>query len=287
MKETARVSYRFLRQEVWNNLLLFPFYNRRFQALQREARRSQSHTYTRFYRSEGQLRALTEQVIPFIQSGLDGAGNEPVQINIMAGSNGAEAVTITSVLLKECPGLNFRVHCSDLHESTVAQARSGIYELSEVDNTGVPEDFIERTFQKTGQHLRVRPDILDRITFFQANIVSDPLPKLYPPGDLVFMQNVLFHLEDTDARSAFSNCLAIAKPRSAFFLDGMPLEMRVELTRAANLEPLNYQVKKIHQDARKHVPDDWWNFYYGSEPYLFFRMNKLYRYGTIFLKQYE
>ncbi|WP_320821971.1 CheR family methyltransferase [Reinekea sp.] len=246
-------------------------------------RPSQNHTYTAFNRSPGQMEALIGPVLRFISRAADGPRQTPLQINVMAGSIGAEAYTLASTLLSLRPNIDFQIHCSDLHDENVARCYEGIYSAEEVLATGLPERFFRTTFERENGFYRVKPAIRKRVTFFKADIVTDPLAQLYPPGDILFVQNVLFHLDCSAAHRAFTNALSTAKTHHALFIDGMSLDMRVDLTRQHQLMPLEYKIRAIHQHARRHVPEDWWNYYFGAEPYLFFKADRKRRYSTIFL----
>lgn len=282
--ESFKLIYRLLRQQIFYNVLLYPYAKVKHSRLTRKVQPSQQHTYTAFYRSPGQISALLGPVMYFLGRNPEYRKDQMLQINILAGSTGAEAYTLASVLLKKFKGLNFQIHCSDLHQHTVLKAQLGEYTAAEIKGINVPEEFIADTFDNHGDSFLIKPFIKKRVMFFCADIVADDLSIKYPAGDIIFIQNVLFHLKNNQIRTAFFNGLSIAKKHSVIFCDGMPLDKRVQLTRVSNLEPLNYQVKQIHEYARQHVPIDWWNYYYGAEPYLFFKKDKIRRYCTIFLR---
>ncbi|WP_320823902.1 CheR family methyltransferase [Reinekea sp.] len=274
---------RFLRDEIYYNLILYPIVIRKQRKLLAGCRPSQSHTYTAFNRSPGQMEALIGPVLDFIAKAANGPSQTPLQINVMAGSIGAEAYTLASTLLSLRPDIDFHIHCSDLHDETVARSIEGIYSADDVRATQLPERFFSTTFDRIDGFYRVKPAIRKRVTFFKADIVTDPLAQLYPPGDILFLQNVLFHLDCHAAHRAFINVLSAGKTHHALFIDGMSLDMRVNLTRQHQLVPLEYKIRAIHQHARRHVPEDWWNYYFGAEPYLFFKPDRKRRYSTIFL----
>jgi len=106
----------FLRTDIYYNLILYPLVSRKQRKLLAECRPNQSHTYTSFNRSPGQLEALIGPVLNFITQGAHSPGQTPLQINVMAGSIGAEAYTLASTLLTLRPDVDFHIHCSDLHE---------------------------------------------------------------------------------------------------------------------------------------------------------------------------
>lgn len=274
----------FLRTDIYYNLILYPLVSRKQHQLLARCRPCQSHTYTAFNRSPGQLEALIGPVLDFIARGSGSPAQAPLQINVMAGSIGAEAYTLASTLLSLRPDIDFHIHCSDLNEATVTRGLEGIYSADEVMAGQLPERFFRNTFDRVDGFYRVKSAIRKRVTFFKADIITDPLANLYPPGDILFLQNVLFHLEYNAAHRAFNNALSTGKTHHALFIDGMSLDMRVELTHRHQLVPLDYKIRAIHQHARRHVPEDWWNYYFGAEPYLFFKPERQRRYSTIFFR---
>lgn len=278
-RQLARSAYRWLKHDVLLGTLLVPYGRARQRELLQSVERSNSHTYTSFYRSPLQLEALVGPVLSHLQSrGI----NEP-SILIFAGSNGAEAYTVASELMFRRPDLRFSIRATDLHAHTVEQARKGSYSLAEITQSlTVPQDFLERTFDRDRERYVVKPAIRAQVTFEQADLLDAQLPDRFAPADIVFAQNVLFHMPPALARRAFASILRFLKPSSVLFLDGMELDMRVELTQQAGLQPLEYKVKDIYEYSRKHVPTKWWEYYFGSEPYYPFEPDKVARYATIF-----
>lgn len=273
---------RFLRSKLYYGRLLLPRMRAKHRKLLASADRSDSYTYTWFHRSPAQLDALTGPVIDHVVS----LGGAPVSINVFAGSNGSEAYTIASRLMARRPDLDFSIKASDLQAEMVERATAAVYTLDEItQGLEVPEAFLERTFEKVGNLYAVKADIRSRVTFVQASLLEQQqLDQQFEQADVVFAQNVLFHMPPHLARQAFANIVRFLKPRSALFLDGMELDMRVELTKAADLRPLRFKIKEIYEYSRRQVPDDWWRYYYGTEPFSRFSRQATRRYATIFLK---
>lgn len=271
--------YSFLKNDVLIGFLLVPYGRMRQRALRDNAERSDSHIYTSFYRSPLQLEALVGPVL----SHLERIGVRSPSILLLAGSIGAEAYTIASELKSRRPDLDFQIRASDLHAHTVQYARDASYTLEEIcQGLPVPEDFMQRTFDKVGDRYIVKPEIRSRVSFEQADLLSPELPKQFAPADIVFAQNVLFHMPPPMARQAFAAIAQLLKPGGVLFIEGMELDMRSSLTQAAGLEPLGYKVKEIYNYSRRHIPTRWWRYYFGNEPYFEFAKDKLARYSTIF-----
>ena len=267
--------------QLFYNFLYYPIACIKKRQAERDIPKSDSHTYTAFYRSPGQLDLLVGAVAEYLGVGKN-SQNRSLIINVVAGSSGAEAYSMASVLLAKFPDLDFEIFSSDLHDATVAKGKAGVYAADEINKLEIPEEFINNTFDFDGKAYRVKDHIRRKVRFFKANIIADDLGQIYPKGDIICIQNVLFHLADLAAYQAFTNTLATAKEKSVIFMDGMSLSMRLRLVRQHKLVPFTENLKQIHEEARRHIPRDWWNYYYGLEPYLFFIPNKSKRYGTVF-----
>jgi chemotaxis protein methyltransferase CheR len=279
----VRDVYRFANVDVLHGTLLYPYGRMRHKALLSSANRSQSHTYTVFYRVPAQLEVLTGAVMDYLYR--DRRAGERLIINLFACSTGAEAYTVASVLLKSFPQLDFKIHASDLHQEMVDKATAARYSRDEVlHSDDITDAFIESTFDRDGESFLVKPEVKSHVVFSQANLLDDSLSSRFQPADVVFVQNVLFHLDPVSARKAFANVTQFLKPKSALFVDGADLDLKVELTRAAKLEPLEASHREIYQQTRKHIGAQWWKYYYGAEPYSVFRRDRIRRYSTVYLK---
>ncbi|MDX2086933.1 MAG: CheR family methyltransferase [Kofleriaceae bacterium] len=269
-------AYRFLKDEVLFGTLLYRYGVERHRELQQQATRSQRHTYTCFYRSPGQLEALVGPVLAWLA---------PTQLNIhvFASSTGAEPYTIASVLARHAPALDFHITASDLHEEMVDLARTAIYPVRDVLRRAPPATFLADTFERYGDSYRVRSELRTRVRIQRADLLDPAVADQVDPADIVFAQNVFCHLSPAQTRLAFRHVTRCLRPRAALFIDGMDLDLREELTSARGLIPLDFKIREIHGEARGHIGDRWWNYYYGLEPYLRWHPNSARRYGTIFL----
>jgi chemotaxis protein methyltransferase CheR len=274
--------YRFLKVTLLYNTLLYPYGRWRHKRVHRTAPRSQAHTYTSFRRAPAQLDALTQAVVPFITRARP---EGPVSVLIFACSNGAEPYTIAAALTQALPQLDFHIHASDLHREMVDKARAGRYSRDEVlDGEHVTPEFVAGLFDADGDGYVVKPAIKARVSFAEANLLDADLVKQFEPADIVFVQNVLFHLPVDMADAAFESVCRFLKPRSALFVDGMDLDRKAALTEAHGLEPLEFKHREIYAQSRAHIALAWWRQYYGCEPYMPLRRHRVRRYSTIFLR---
>jgi len=219
MKQTIR---KILEQPMLEQLIL-PY--RRFQhrKLLKRAIRSDSHTYTSFYRSPLQLQALVGPIIDSIDSAKK--TEDPINILLFACSNGAEPYTIASAIRKQRPAANFHIEASDLHESMVEKARSGCYSYEEIaQGKPIPQSFIDTTFDKVGENYHVKQAIKEHVNYGVANLLDTKELSNYAPADIVVLQNVLFHMDQHMAEQVFNNVITLMKPSAYLFIDGMGLD---------------------------------------------------------------
>jgi chemotaxis methyl-accepting protein methylase len=279
--KVAKTSFLYLRDQLIFNYLLYPYGKYRFNQISRSKKKSQNHTYTSFYRSPLQLKVLTS----YIQK----CSLDNFEIAVFAGSNGAEAYTIASHLTMSLPKLNFKIYSSDLHVENINIAKKGIYQKSNLRFLGdIPNEFISNTFVQEGESYLIKPKIKDRVHFSVEDLLAPDFLEKHKNGyEIIFLQNVLFHLEDCDAQDTFERVIKLVKPGGLIFIDGMNLDMREKLTQQHRLIPIFDQMENIYSYSRKHIPRDWWNYYYGCEPINIFNRKKIFRYCTIFSKPLE
>ncbi|RDC72553.1 hypothetical protein DLJ49_10015 [Rhodovulum sp. 12E13] len=261
---------------------LLPYALLRHRLLLRRCRHTDRHTYTAFLRSPAQLRLLAGPVIDFLRPG--GAGDDRLDIVLVACSNGAEAYTIASWLHRHRPELDFRIRASDLHPEMVARARAARYSAAEVlHGPFMTRAFLSDTFIEQGAEFVVRPEIRARVEVEQADLLdAERLRARFGPAPLVVAQNVLFHLPEPAAERAFAALTVLLAPRAALMVAGMNLDLRARLTAEAGLAPFAQDVRRIHQEGRAHTPPHWWRVPWGAEPYLPLRRDPVRRYATVY-----
>lgn len=243
----------------------------------------QSFTYTQFYRLPTQYAALTGPVVDF----LGGATREnPLRIVVVACSMGAEAYSIASVLRQRHPQLAFEVDAFDIDRGVIEIARSATYEVDWVRRKDhVTAEFTAATFDEIEGRFVVRPEIARHVRCRVGDILDTQAVSRIAAADVVYAQNMMCNMQRPMARRAFTNIARLLAPRAALFVDGMDLDMRSSMTRALGLEPLDWQVERIHEEARqvRGLRYPW--FATGLEPFDAGRRDRVRRYATVFLKR--
>ena len=242
----------------------------------------QSFTYTQFFRLPTQYAALTGPVLDFV-GGAQAA--RTLRIVVVACSMGAEAYSIASLLRLRHPRLDFEIEAFDIDPGVIEFAKGASYDPDWVLRKGhVTPDLVAATFEAVDRKLVVRPDVAGRVRFTTGDILDAGSLKSVPAADVVYAQNMMCNMRRPMARRAFENVCTLMAPRSALVVDGVDLDMRADLTRAQGLEPLDYEVERIHGEARAVRGPRYPWFATGLEPFEAGRDDRARRYATIFLR---
>jgi len=182
--------------------------------------------------------------------------------------------------------VSFRVHAIDINEEILNKAKSASYSSEEVlNNKIITDNFINTTFHKENDRYTIRENISQHVDFGVADITGEDLISVCGTADVLFVQNVIFHMKPVVQERTFRNICKLLNPRAALFVDGMDLSIRTRLTRKMKLVPLEYEIEKIHNEARRARAVGWPYSYWGLEPLSKSRKEWQRRYATIFLKK--
>jgi chemotaxis methyl-accepting protein methylase len=243
-------------------------------------KRINSH-FTGFVRLPTQFEALSGPVISALSQKICTA--KRLQIAVLGCSNGAEAYSVASILRRRHPNLDFDVRGYDIDPDCVQIAKGGRYHTDEIFNNRVlPRDFVCSTFNQIDGAFVVKEDIARHVRFDVCDVRSRYLFDTVGPCDIVFAQNVIFHLKRPVARMALRNIATLLRRGSALFIDGVDLDVRARFTEQMGLHPLTYELEQIHNEARRARGVGWPYQYWGLEPFLDVP-DPARRYATIFL----
>jgi len=238
--------------------------------------------FTQFLRLPTQYEALAGPVMDFL---LSDRIERPLKITVLGCSNGAEVYSIASVLHMSAPAVQIDIGGYDIVGEAIEKAKRAEYESQKIfNNNTITQAFVNETFTRKESLYNVKADIAANVHFDVGDVLDPALKEVAGASDIVYAQNVLVHLKPSMAIKAFRNIHSLLKPRAALFIDGMDLGMKVKLTRRYRLIPLEYEIEKIHNEARKTRGYAWPYMYWGLEPYVTSRRNSVRRYATIFYK---
>jgi chemotaxis protein methyltransferase CheR len=238
--------------------------------------------FTGFLRLATQFDLLVGPAVTMLHG--DDRHAPPLSICVLGCSNGAEAFTIASVLMRYHPELAFQVRGYDIEPGCVEKARLARYQPDEIfNNKVITDDFVRATFDREHDTYLVKPHIAARVRFGVADVLSRDLLRTVGPCDIVFAQNFLFHLKPALARRAFDNILRLLRPGSLLFADGVDLDLRQRIVTRRGLIPVDYEIERIHNEARRARSVGWPYHYWGLEPFMTSRKHWKQRYATVFV----
>jgi len=146
---------------------------------------------TSFFRNPDVFDVLHETVYPRIIG--DRSSSEPVRVWVPGCSTGEEtyshAITLVEMLSELRVEMPIQIFGTDLSETAIQRARSGIYKESIANE--VSETRLRRFFRKGPAGYQISKSIRDMCVFARQNVFSDPP---FSRMDLISCRNVLIYL---------------------------------------------------------------------------------------------
>ena len=147
---------------------------------------------TTFFRDTQSFDVLCTTLLPALVS--KKTINEPLRIWVAGCATGEEAYSI-AICLQELLGdkataMKIQVFATDISETAIAKARTGIYRPAELANVSASR--LQQFFTKQEGNYQVSKSIRDMCVFAQHNLLKDPP---FSKIDLVSCRNVMIYLE--------------------------------------------------------------------------------------------
>ena len=153
---------------------------------------------TALFRDPAPWKYLDEHVLPKLLEDVGDAGE--IRIWSAGCASGEEAYSIAMLLVRHLGEAAFRdrvkIYATDVDEDALNTARQAQYAPKEIQ--GVPQDLLERCFERTNQHFAFRKDLRRSLIFGRNDLVQDaPISRI----DLLLCRNVLMYFTaETQAR---------------------------------------------------------------------------------------
>jgi two-component system CheB/CheR fusion protein len=146
---------------------------------------------TRFFREPESFKMLANEVFPAIWKARQ--GDAPLRIWVPACSTGEEPYSVAMTLMEyvdqQTESVPIQIFATDISETAIEQARSGIYPASGVEE--ISPERLRRFFSKADGQYRINKPIRDLCVFARQDLTRDPpFSKL----DLIVCRNVLIYL---------------------------------------------------------------------------------------------
>ena len=150
---------------------------RRDEKLMWAATEAMTCTETSFFRDAEVFKALREEILPRLAAARQGGA---LRVWSAACAAGQEAYSMAMAMAIDedagkLAGSRVEMFASDLSETCLEKARSGLYTQFEVQR-GLPARMLIRHFEKQGEMWRVDPRLTAAIRFRRINLLADLKP---------------------------------------------------------------------------------------------------------------
>ena len=174
---------------------------------------------TMWFRDRYPFEILTNTILPELSS-QRGRG---LRIWSAACSSGQEPYSISMTLqeyLASRPGAlpnNIQIIATDISPTMLREASTAQYDKMSITR-GMSDDRVKRFFIQQGDRWEVRPEIRNRVSFRELNLMQSyaPLGKF----DIVFCRNVLIYFSSDLKKDILTRMAQTLNPRGYLFLGG-------------------------------------------------------------------
>ena len=147
---------------------------------------------TEFFRDPEAFETLGRDVLPGL---LAEPGREEFRVWVAGCASGEEAYSVAILVDEQMRASGYRgrvsIFATDMHRDSLAHAAAGVYERVRLENLG-PERITRYFKEEQNGHLRVTPELRQRIIFSAHNVVSDPP---FTKIDLITCRNMLIYFQ--------------------------------------------------------------------------------------------
>ncbi|MDB5157456.1 MAG: chemotaxis protein CheR, partial [Mucilaginibacter sp.] len=147
---------------------------------------------TNFFRDPQSFEVLCNDIFPTLFNNKSDV--EPLRIWIAGCATGEEAYSVAICLQEQlgdkATAIKIQIFATDISETAIAKARSGIYRTTEL--VGVSPSRLQQFFTKLDGSYQVNKTIRDMCVFAHHNLLKDPP---FSKIDLVSCRNVMIYLE--------------------------------------------------------------------------------------------
>ena len=147
---------------------------------------------TRFFRNNAHMQAFQYYIIPELVSYKKKKGGNSIKLWSAGCSTGEEPYTLAMMLKEFLPhDIKAVITASDLSLKSLMTAKTGFYPETRI--AGVPDNYLEKYFEKTSEGYQINEEIKSMIKFDYHNLKYDSgLQGL----DIIFCRNVLIYFDE-------------------------------------------------------------------------------------------
>jgi chemotaxis protein methyltransferase CheR len=189
-----------------------------------------------FFRDGGQMALIRDVLMAELSR--RGARGELLRLWSAGCSRGEEAYSLAILAEEKLPaaeGYQVRVLGTDINPQALEQGRAGRY--SAWSFRGVEAGLRARWFRNAGSEFEVVPELKQRVSFREHNLLADPMAPLAEGEgfDLILCRNVFIYFQPQRVKEVLAAFRAVLKPAGALVLghgewgaaapEGMELEL--------------------------------------------------------------
>ncbi len=156
---------------------------------------------TGFFRDPGTFETVRQSILPVLFSGKN--NGIPLRIWVAGCSTGQEtyslAISLYEYLGPASDSYRIQIFSTDVSEISIATARKAVYSKHEV--AGVPDELLEKYFEKVAGSYHVNKTIREICVFAHHNFLKSPP---FARMDLISCRNVLIYMEPFLQKRALS-----------------------------------------------------------------------------------
>jgi chemotaxis protein methyltransferase CheR len=157
-----------------------------------------------FFRDVAVFKYLEDHILPAI------AKSQRAKIWSAGCSIGAEVYTIVMLLLEH--ELMFqKLHATDIDESILTQAKTGIYQKNQIN--AVPERLVKRYFDVEDNKYILKDEVKNHVNFYRQNLLTDRFDTGY---DLILCRNVFIYFVNEVQKQLTMQFVQSLKPGGYF-----------------------------------------------------------------------
>ena len=173
---------------------------------------------TFFFREPQHFEVLKGELLGRIVAENTKAGRRDIKLWSAACSTGEEPYTISMVLLEkpELGGFRKEIYASDISESVLDSARTGVYGSYSVRN--VPDEFLKKYFSNTNQQYVLTNTPKSMVKYMKVNLMEERDVRALRGLDVIFCRNVLIYFDDKAKQRAVSQLYDALRPNGYLFI---------------------------------------------------------------------
>lgn len=237
-------------------------------------KRTPEAEYTRFLRNPPQLEVLRDLV-------LKKPNGSSLKMAVLGCSTGAELYSALWMIRSARPELNVVAIGLDISDSAIKKAREGEYSHGSTELEGLSEEAIKSLFVRNENSLKVQKRLKEGVSWRVSDARNPRLQAILGFQDIVFANNFLCHMPDSEAADCLRNVSKLVAPGGYLFVWGVDLDVRTEAVRDLGLIPVTYKLEEVY-NADKRALEVWPLKYWGLEPLDKSRSDWQLRYATVF-----